>query len=384
MVIEVYNSVQGAAFFRRLIQEWRGGGARVIAHQAISESDYRARRGAAGRLLLRWRMYGGYALTCWREAAGNSRGEVMRVVTTNPFFAPALVNWSAGKRGKTINLLYDLFPDALIQAGTIRPHSFLARRCAAITRRALRDCSATVFLGERLQAHAEKTYGSARRSVVIPVGADGIPFRNFPPRLLGEKETPGILYSGQMGNMHETETVGRFLMQDPVAGVSWTFHASGSGCGRMRQATERNEAVTWGAPLDDILWQQQMKRSHVALVTIAPGAEKVVMPSKTYSAMVAGQAILAVCRRESDLADLVGRHDCGWVVEPGDVASLRRVISTIASDRDSLWRKRKNSFEAGHACYDMTPVAEEWKKLFGELGDDKGAMARAPAHLQAV
>ena len=77
-----------------------------------------------------------------------------------------------------------------------------------------------------------------------------------------------------------------------------------------------------------------MLRAQVALVTIAPGAERVVMPSKTYSALVAGQAILAICRRESDLADLVRQHDCGWVVEPGNPEQLAQTIRLASRSED--------------------------------------------------
>jgi colanic acid biosynthesis glycosyl transferase WcaI len=105
----------------------------------------------------------------------------------------------------------------------------------------------------------------------------------------------------------------------------------------------------------------------LALVTIAPGAERVVMPSKTYSALVAGQAILAICPRKSDLADLVFRHDCGWVVEPGDVAGLTRTLAWMAEKPDELWAKRRNSFEAGHRHYDTGVLAETWMNFFEEM-----------------
>jgi colanic acid biosynthesis glycosyl transferase WcaI len=366
MVIEVYNSVQGAAFFQRLLQEWRKTGAQVETHQAISEADYRARRGLIGRLLLRWRMYIAYAWVCWRGAEKDCTGKTLRVVTTNPFFAPALVRWTAGQWGMTINLLYDLFPEALIQAGSVKDNSFIARRCADITRFSIRECATTVFLGERLRAYAELTYGVARRAVVIPVGADGTPFRNSPPMLLPDEITPQILYSGQMGSMHEIETL-LSAWPDLSDNIRWAFYASGSGYARLCRSVSSRENVAWGESLSEDKWQHAMKHAQVALVTIAPGAEKVVMPSKTYSALVAGQAILAICRRSSDLADLVSRHDCGWVVEPGDVAGLHRVLFSIANSRAELWTKRKNSFEAGHRYYDMTPVAAEWVKLFAEL-----------------
>ncbi len=367
MLIEVYNSVGGAAFFRRLLREWQTGGARVVQHQAISESDYRAVRGIFRRLVLRWRMYPGYAWICWRAASKRTGLAPIRVVTTNPFFAPALVEKMASGSGTTIHLLYDLFPEALIQAGKIEPKSWTAGRCAAITRFALQRCGVTVFLGERLRQYVETTYGPARRAVVIPVGADGEPFRNAPPRLLAVGEPPQILYSGLMGSMHDVRTLVDAWAGGICDGVSWQFNASGSGYALLRREARTTSNVTWGGSLNDAEWTVAMKRAHVALVTIAPGAERVVMPSKTYSALVAGQAVLAICRRESDLADLVLRHDCGWVVEPGDTRTLNHVLAQIAQDRDTLWTKRRNAFSAGHEYYDMGPVSALWLRLFAEL-----------------
>ena len=364
--IEVYNSVSGAAFFQRLLQEWREKGAQVTTYQAISENDYRAPRGVMGRLALRWRMYASYAWVCWRGARRRRDVSILRVITTNPFFAPALVRWIAQSGGLTVNLLYDLFPEALIQAGALAPGSFLARRCAAITRYALRNCTATVFLGERLRAYAEATYGPARLAVVIQVGADGAPFKNFPPASLCGEAVPEILYSGQMGAMHETDTL-LAAWPDLGAGVRWTFYASGPSYARLRRAASARPGVVWGESLPAAEWEQTMKQAQVALVTIAPGAENVVMPSKTYSALVAGQAILAICRKTSDLADLILKHDCGWVVEPGDAAGLKQVVQSIANDPEGLLAKREKAFEAGHRYYDMRVIAAEWVKLFETL-----------------
>jgi colanic acid biosynthesis glycosyl transferase WcaI len=367
MTIEVYNSVGGAAFFQRLLSEWKNAGAEVVPYQVISESAYRMPRGILGRIALRWRMYPGYAWVCWRGARQGRAQPPVRVVTTNPFFAPALVARAAREQGATINLLYDLYPEALVQAGKIAPDSWLARRGAAVTRFALRECAATVFLGARLRAFAEATHGPARRAVVIPVGADGSPFQDAPPELLPAGMRPQILYSGLMGRMHDTDTLAAGWTGAETTGVKWAFRASGAGYARLRQTTGIRAEVTWGGALPEAAWQQAMKQAQAALVTIAPGAERVVMPSKTYSALVAGQAILAICRRASDLADLVIRHDCGWVVEPGDVAGLQRAIKAIAKNPGELWAKRRNAFAAGHQHYDTGIVAETWMKLFAEL-----------------
>jgi colanic acid biosynthesis glycosyl transferase WcaI len=371
MTIEVYNAVGGAAFFQGLLAEWRSVGAEVEYREAVSETDYRARRGLAGRLALRWRMYAGYGWQCWSEARRTTEPAWVRVVATNPFFAPALVARAGRGRVPTINLLFDLYPEALIQTGRIAPDSWIAGRCAALTRYALRECAATVFLGEHLRSHAEATHGRARRAVVIPVGADGAPFRARQPGRLAPGEPLRIMYSGQLGRMHDTSTLLAAWIGDRTlpSDMTWVFQASGSGYAQLRQQAGVRANVEWGGALPATEWQEAMKRAHVALVTVASGAERVVMPSKVYSALVAGQAVLAICPRNSDLADLVRQHDCGWVVEPGDVAGLRQVLAGFRTNPGELGAKRCQAFAAGHRFYDVRPVAAQWMELIRDLAE---------------
>lgn len=366
--IEVFSSVGGGAFFERMLREWESAGAEVKRCYSVREEEYRRSNGLAGRLVLRWRMYGAHPLRCWRLARRRASPAPIRVVTTNPFYAPAIVARGA-RDGATVNLLYDLFPEALVQAGTLRRDSAPARLCARATRFALRECDATVFLGERLRAYAEGVYGPARRAAVIPVGADGGPFRESPP---GEEAgRPVILYSGVMGKMHDVDTLAAVLREAGDLGLEWRFHAMGTGYARFRAKCGKREGMNWGDPLPDESWRETMKRAQVALVTVASGAENVVMPSKTYSAMVAGQAILAVCPRKSDLADLVVRHGCGWVVEPGDVGGLGEILAGLAKDPAEVLAKRGAAFEAGHRYYDMEVIAHSWLGLFAELQEGR-------------
>ena len=361
-----YNAVAGP-FFGRLAREWESGGARVNPIEAVSDQDYRAHRGRVGKLFLRWRIYVGHALGCWRRARDPNVADPIRIVTTNPFFAPALVARAACGRGQTVNLIYDLYPDALVHAGVVGSDSWMARRCEAVTRYALRECAATVYLGDRIREYAESTYGPSRLSAVIPVGADGAPFRDLTPLPLSEGQRPRILYCGLMGEMHDSATVSSALSRAKLAPVEWVFHATGRGYARLRADCGSRAGVGWGDALSEGAWRTAMTQAHVALVTIATGAERVVMPSKSYSALVAGQAILAICPPASDLADLVHRHRCGWAIDPGDVEALESALDEIASDGPGLLAKRMNAFEAGHRLYDMGPVALQWQALFSAI-----------------
>jgi glycosyltransferase involved in cell wall biosynthesis len=148
--------------------------------------------------------------------------------------------------------------------------------------------------------------------------------------------------------------------------VELRFHASGRNFDLLKRDCRDNANCYFDGPLLDNDWVKTMLDAQVALITMIMGAENVLLPSKTYSALVAGQAILAVCPPNSDLADIVREHDCGWVVEPGDFVALSAVIQNLVCDPVGLHNKRLNSFRVGHNMYDSSVVALDWIKLFDQ------------------
>jgi glycosyltransferase involved in cell wall biosynthesis len=385
--VQFCSSVGGSPIIERLADELNGLGCGATEYSLLGEEEY---RGAHSRLA-RWRqlglMYAVYPARFLSKFAGRRR-PVTRIVTTNPFFMPYLAAlWCRSRDTRVVNLLWDLYPDALELAGILRPGSWGARLLVRITAGSLRRCDATVFLGERLREHVERKYGPAQRAVVIPVGADGTPFRDCRPVPKNEQTPVTLLYCGNLGRLHDYRTIYDALQQlrDQAsfqAGVRVRVQRlrvaiQGHGTGfRKLQALAAADLVeaAWelrfGPSLDGDAWSAQMRNSDVALVTLSKGVERVMMPSKAYSALVAGQAILAVCPDDSDLADLIREHACGWVVAPGDATRLAEVLREIQTEPARVLQKRRNAFRAGHEKYDLAVVARQWLDLINELQRD--------------
>ncbi len=363
------SNVGGGVFGEGQVNAWRALGVDARLHHLVGLADYwRAKSGLWSKLRLRWDMYVRYPRLLRTAVRGARPGDVF-VAVTNPFFAPALAARAARRNGATIvHLVYDLYPDALVFGGGWSPRHPAARLAARTTRAAIRDCAATVYLGERLRRYAESQYGVAPRTAVIPVGTDAAPFADRPPA-----PRPGAplrcLYSGHMGRLHDWETLAGAYTAPLPAGVVTEFAADGPGAQALRGALAgaAPDLVSFAGTRGSAEWTAAMLAADVALVTMRPGAEKVVMPSKTYSAMAAGQAILAVCPRESDLADLVTAHDCGWVVEPGDVGALRALLAALPGRGDEVLAKRRHAYAAAHARYSMQATARDWAELLSSI-----------------
>lgn len=191
---------------------------------------------------------------------------------------------------------------------------------------------------------------------------------------------PMVLYCGNFGNMHDSETLFEYWRQrgsdTPVAfseaeikRQECRFYLFCSGPKRAALEAERaqlpddlKQQIQLGGGLDQAEWIATMESADVALVTMVPGSETVVMPSKTYSAMMAGQAILAIAPEDSDLVDLIKAADCGWFVEPGDVDGLGAMLEAISSDAAGLLEKRQNAYEYAHAHLGQDALAKDWER----------------------
>jgi len=359
--LDLYSSVTGAAFWSALLDALRGRG---FDARDVGAIDAEADR-HLGQLRRRWRMYAVFAAKA-RSHARRSDAD-FHIVTTNPFFAPLLIarQPKGSANAKTICLLYDLFPDALEIAGLIRPGGPASRFLATVTRKTFARCDAVVFLGEHLHDHAIARYGRPKSTAVIPVGADPSPFAAHPPREHAPDQPIDILYCGQMGRMHDADTVAQCIGRDKTPpGLRWRFHGRGAGIEALRPLADMPQApITLGDPLPHTAWCDAMRHAPVGLITLRDAAEQVCMPSKTYSALAAGQAVLAICPDRSDLARLVRQYDVGWVVPPGDGDALEQTLQEITHNPQRLIAKRTRAFEAGQDSFAMPAIAEQWEEL---------------------
>jgi len=368
--VEFWSSVELGAFARGLIRELSAQGVRAEHRFEVTDAQYRGARTDLDRLMMRWHSYATYPAMLRRRLRQPEVPHVV-VVCTNTFYAPALAVRAAQARGiAVVNWVFDLFPDVLVESGTIRRGGLGERALGGITRRTFRGAAANVFLGKHLRVFAESRYGAASGAMVIPIGADSLTIAAELPVARPPGAPVRLLYCGNLGHMHDIGTVIPVVRDPGLPGWTLEFRGHGSGLRKLAALAgpdARTGRVTFGDSLPDEEWARVMRAADVALVTMKAGAEDLVMPSKTYSAMMAGQAVLAICPTASDLADTVLRDDAGWVVAPGDAAGLRALLERLAGAPGEVLAKRRNAYRAARRDYDQAALAPRWAELIRSL-----------------
>jgi glycosyltransferase involved in cell wall biosynthesis len=179
-----------------------------------------------------------------------------------------------------------------------------------------------------------------------------------------------------MGRLHDYKTLIRAAELGLPPELRIRIHAFGSSYNQLKVELGNfgSSGLILGNPLTPRLWREALKSSEISLITMVSGAETVVMPSKTYSALAAGHAILAICEKKSDLASLIERHDCGWVICPGDYAALRTLLFELSTIPASIRSKRQNAMKAAGLEYNLKLCAERWVEVFDAAEAERGVI----------
>lgn len=99
---------------------------------------------------------------------------------------------------------------------------------------------------------------------------------------------------------------------------------------------------------------QTLNALHVAdcmIVCLDEGYEGLSVPSKTYYALAAGAALIAVSPPNTELTDLIAAHKCGVHVSPRAPAAVAAVVRGLHADRRMPVRLRLAARGAAIAKY---------------------------------
>ena len=359
-------------------------GAGVDVFTTVSEARYRrwSAGGVPSRLALRALGWVAHPVRLALRLLAAPRGTVF-IVTTNPFFAPALAVWLGGwRRHRVVHHVFDLYPDALEAAGVLRIGGWRSRAIAALTRSVQRRCAGAVYLGPGLRRHAENRHGRAALAAVIDVAAD--------ETLFGEPataaaETPLTLhYGGQLGRMHDAaalaDAVRRLRPEREAGRVRFDFRVGGANAGQLL-ALDGEPGVAVGRVMPAEAWRRAARDMHVGLVTLTQAGAAVCLPSKTYALLAAGIAVLAVAPAESDLARIVEETGAGWVIDnAADVggpaggenaaatgARLAALVRRLIDDAPEVRARRRAARRAATTRFGAEETAGKWRQFLARI-----------------
>lgn len=383
----------GIDYFFYLGKTIRNSGYEVEDVYLISEQDYRRQAKSKGleKLLLRYKMYVLYPLILIKKV-WTAKGPSIFVVSSNTFYSPLIVKAFSSRETKVVNLVYDLFPDAIEVADKISFNSRISEFIGKITSRILNNSDANVFLGEALMNFALNRWAPNNTKInrAIDISADYSLFeREFSPHKQNSKLT--FHYGGQLGHLHDADGLISFIKlvntNYDKEKYSFEFNLSGANANYLEsECTSYN--ININPAVSSELWRKKILAYQIGLVSLSPGGATVCLPSKTYAMMGGGLAIIAICPIWSDLAKLIIDLEAGWVInnsyynclddvpKPDFYSEVRKfktseelemeisnLINFLFANPEIVLQKRRNAFYNVRKVSGENSISIRWSKL---------------------
>jgi len=252
-------------------------------------------------------------------------------------------------------LIWDIYPDHLVRVGWLRGGGVMARFWRYLNRKAMLRASAVITIGDAME---RALYGHLRLSVsnanirVIPNWADTEllkPMKKSNNSFAVEQQETArltVLYSGNIGRTHGLLSLIRAAesLKDNVS-VSFLIVGDGLGLMELKHGVARAGLVNVKF-LPYQPWErlpEVLAAGDVAVVSQAPGTEALSIPSKTYSYMAAGCALLGICEESSELGRLIVENGIGLVAPHCDPTRLVSHVERFSRDSGFLATCRANS-----------------------------------------
>jgi glycosyltransferase involved in cell wall biosynthesis len=316
-------------------------------------------------------------LFCLRSALHllktGAHGDVL-LITTAPPFLPILGYWANLLFGLPyVCLLYDLYPDVAVELKVLSPQNWVVRFWDFLNCCSWRKAKAVIVLSptmkQRIVAKCpeitdkiEVIHNWADPNWIVPIPKQDNWFAK--EYNLVDKFT--VLYSGNMGRCHDMDTImeaARILKNDRIE-----FVFIGNGAKRQACIDRANHLGLENCQFLPYQNKENLPYSLTAgdlsLVSVSPGMEGLVVPSKLYAALAAGRPIAVICEKSSYLRQMVADANCGAAFNNGDGAGMAAFIRRLAADKQLTNRMGNNGRHYLESHLTPEIIAKQYSKVF--------------------
>jgi glycosyltransferase involved in cell wall biosynthesis len=300
--------------------------------------------------------------------------DIVVSLTDPPILGLAALSAARRAGARFVFLCEDIFPEVASLLEDFH-NTTVNRTLDRINRRLIREADAVVALGDRMKRRLVEEKGAPPERVRVIhnwADCDAItpgPKDNAFSRAHGLHDKFVLMHSGNVGLSQNLDLVvdaaDRLRSREHVV-----FAIVGDGARRAAlQSTAASRGLTnirFFPYQPKELLHESFAAADAFLVSLKPGLEGYIVPSKLYGILAAGRPFVAAVDPSCEVAQIAVQHECGLVAPPGDLDALVRAISALADDRTAAARMGDNARRASWT-YDRRAAVRAYYDLFAGL-----------------
>jgi glycosyltransferase involved in cell wall biosynthesis len=251
-------------------------------------------------------------------------------------------------------LVYDIYPDALVEFGYFKKESWIIKiwekKIRKVYKKARKISTLTEAMKERIAKYVDK-----EKVNVVPIWTDNAFLKPIPKtenkflKLHQIADKFIVMYSGNMGKSHPIEVIVKLAIKfHTKTDLFFILIGGGDKYKEMETLIEKKKLQN----IKILPWQDTnllpftLSGADLALVTVGNEASDLSIPSKTYNLMSVGTPILCVAPKEAALAKLVDAEKIGVVFQENNLEDMVNFIDKSIEDKTFLMNFRKKALSS--------------------------------------
>ena len=301
--------------------------------------------------------------------AGRVHGDQHRVdavIAMSPPLTLGLSGWliAKGRRAPLVFNIQDVFPDAAIETGAIT-HVAVIKVSRWLEKISYRLASIVTVLSDDLRDNivAKLPVAQASKVVVIPNFVDTEAIRPLDRMTkyrddLGIDDRPVVMYAGNVGYSQSLNLLLDAAREFPD--VAFVVNGSGAARSALEADAKKLSNVIFGdyQPIERL--SEVLATADIHAVLLRRGLGTVSVPSKTYSVMAAGRAVVAAIDPGTEVTRLIDGAKCGVSVPPDDSAALIEALRTMLADFHEIRQMGERARRFVEQVASPTSVAQQY------------------------
>lgn len=271
-------------------------------------------------------------------------------IVSNPPFAPLLSLFCSNNFSL---LIYDIYPDVLVEYGIFGKKSLVIKIWEKLNTRLYKKADKVYTISEGMKRRIGKYIPDGKIDVVPLWANEGqlkpiLKENNKFIKANGLEDKFIVLYSGNLGRTHDLETLIYAAEKIKRDDILFLIIGGGDKKSKLQEMIRDNEISNvimkpW-QPIEMLPYT--LNSADLGVVTLGSGASGLSLPSKTFNYISVGVPLLCIAEKTSELAKLVQNYEVGGTFRPDEIDEIIEFILAYADNKEQYNTVRDNVYKA--------------------------------------
>lgn len=277
-----------------------------------------------------------------------------------PFICTALaIAKLFNRKVKYIFIYQDIFPESAVLSGILPASGPFTSLWRLIMRYGCYKASQIVVLNKDMGRMLCSKYGIKKNVHVIHNWAlheestAHVQAVKTGPNKPVRRRTLSILYSGNLGRLHEFITILESVRILQEHDIEFVFVGAGPKRSQISSYKKhydlKNLVIKNRVPRDQL--HNLLSAADICLLTTLNQAESLVAPSKLYGILAAGKPLLHIGHDMSEISLMISQFKCGFSHQPGEITALCQTLKLLLSNPEIIELYGQNARHAYTTLY---------------------------------